>query len=310
MLKFQWIKRRREMYSFSQLLAFFMFYAVVGWCTEVIYKTTNTGEFVNRGFLNGPICPIYGAGATIVIVCLTPLQDNLLLLFAGSVILTSALEYITGLILEKIFHQKWWDYSGEHFNIKGYVCLKFSLAWGLACVFVMKVIQPLVLLVYDKTPDTLRDVIFIIFYGLLVADLGITVAALAQISLQLKLANDLDRALNHVSERIGVPLSNRTLKGMEDIEEGREKLAGFHEKASARVKTIEERYSTFVEKSKKKYGEKFSGTERLSFVHRRLEKAFPALDLKRITHESMSAKLAKVKSKLEEIREDIRSRRN
>lgn len=282
-----------------------MFYAVVGWCTEVIYKTTCTGKFVNRGFLNGPLCPIYGVGATIVIVCLTPLQDNLLLLYAGSVVLTSALEYVTGLVLEKLFHQKWWDYTDEHFNIQGYICLKFSLAWGLACVFVMKIIQPLVLLVFDKTPETLKTILFCVFYGLMLADMIITVAALAKVSLQLKLANDLDRVLNRVAVTIGVPLSNGTLKGMEEIEESKEKFAEFREKASARTKALEEKYNIYVENAKQKYGEHFNGTERLSFVHKRLEKAYPTLDFKRIAHESMSDKLTRIKTKLDEFTDNI-----
>lgn len=294
-----------NMFTFYHILAFFMFYAVVGWCTEVIYKTTCTGKFVNRGFLNGPLCPIYGVGATVVILILTPLENNLLILYAGSVILTSALEFVTGLVLEKIFHQKWWDYTEDHFNIMGYVCLKFSLLWGVGCVVVIKVIQPLVLLVYDKTPEIVRTVIFAVFYGLLLADLIITVAALAKVGLQLKIANDLDRMLNKVAEIIGVPLSNGTIKGMEEIEENKEKFAELQEKASARVDALEEKYNGFVAKAKTKYGEKFDGTEPLSFVHKRLQKAFPNLDFSRIGDDSISKQLEKLKTKLEEFTENI-----
>ena len=279
------------MYTFAHLLAFFMFYAVVGWCTEVIYKTTCTGHFVNRGFLNGPLCPIYGVGATIVILCLTPLQDNLLVLYVGSVVLTSVLEFVTGLVLEKIFHQKWWDYTEDKFNIMGYVCLRFSLLWGVACVMVMKVIQPLVLLVFDKTPGTLKNIIFIVFYSLMAADMVITVAALAKVGLQLKLANDLDHMLNKIAEAVGTRLSRGTIKGMEEITEGKEKL--------------EAKYDAFVDKAKTKYGETFSGTERLSFVHKRLEKAYPSLDFNRINKASLSEKINDIKKAFEEFTENI-----
>ena len=102
------------------------------------------GNFVNRGFLNGPYCPIYGCGVVIVVAALTPLKDNLLILFAGSFLLTSILEYITGFILEKVFHNKWWDYSNKPFNLHGYICLKFSIYWGLACTFIMDVIHPII----------------------------------------------------------------------------------------------------------------------------------------------------------------------
>lgn len=114
----------------------FFLYAFLGWCTEVSYAALVTGTFVNRGFLNGPVCPVYGFGAVIVLNCLTPLADNLLLLFLGSVALTSALEWFTGFVLEKLFHQRWWDYSDEPFNLSGYVCLRFSIAWALpACLW-------------------------------------------------------------------------------------------------------------------------------------------------------------------------------
>lgn len=240
------------MYTFRHLLAFFMFYAVGGWCIEVIYKTTCTGKFVNRGFLNGPLCPIYGVGVTIVILCLTPLSDNLLLLYAGSVLLTSALEFITGFVMEKIFHQKWWDYSKEHFNLMGYICLRFSLLWGIACVFVMKIIQPLVLLVFSKTPELLKTIVFICFYSLMLADLIITVAALARVQMRLRLANDLDRFLNNVAEAFGTRLSNSTIKGMKELQEKKEQLGELKDKAEAHIEDIRERAELHIEEFKER----------------------------------------------------------
>ena len=105
-----------------RLLWIFFIYAFLGWCTEVSYAALVTGTFVNRGFLNGPVCPIYGFGVVIVLTCLTPLAGSLPLLFLGSVVLTSALEWLTGFALEKLFHQRWWDYSDEPFNLSGYIC--------------------------------------------------------------------------------------------------------------------------------------------------------------------------------------------
>ena len=115
--------------NFYELVWIFIIYAFIGWCTEVSYAALDRGIFVNRGFLNGPYCPIYGCGVVIVVAALTPLKDNLLILFAGSFLLTSILEYITGFILEKVFHNKWWDYSNKPFNLHGYICLKFSIYW-------------------------------------------------------------------------------------------------------------------------------------------------------------------------------------
>ena len=115
-----------------EVLWIFIIYAFIGWCSEVSYAAMDRGIFVNRGFLNGPYCPIYGIGVLTVIVILTPLKRNLLLLYVGSFFLTSILEFLTGFILEKVFHNKWWDYSNKPCNIMGYVCLKFSIFWGFA----------------------------------------------------------------------------------------------------------------------------------------------------------------------------------
>ena len=130
--------------NFYELVCIFIIYAFIGWCTEVAYAALNTGKFVNRGFLNGPYCPIYGCGVVVVVACLTPLKDNIVVLFIGSFLLTTIIEFLTGLVLEKIFHNKWWDYSDLPFNIKGYICLKFSIYWGIACTFVMKIVHPII----------------------------------------------------------------------------------------------------------------------------------------------------------------------
>ena len=101
-------------FSLYQILAFFLIYSCLGWCLEVIYAAVSTGQLVNRGFLNGPVCPIYGFGMVIVLFTLSPLADNLLLLYLGGVILPSVLELVGGWALYKLYHTRWWDYSDFH----------------------------------------------------------------------------------------------------------------------------------------------------------------------------------------------------
>lgn len=125
-----------------EVVSLFFIYAFIGWCVEVIYVGLDEGHFVNRGFLSGPYCPIYGFGVLFVVCLLSPIKNNLLLLFIGSMFLTTLLEYLTGLVLEKIFKQKWWDYSDVPFNIQGYVCPKFAVFWGLGCMFVVRILHP------------------------------------------------------------------------------------------------------------------------------------------------------------------------
>lgn len=189
--------------NFYELLWIFIIYAFIGWCTEVGYAALNTGKFVNRGFLNGPYCPIYGCGVVIVVAVLTPLKENLIILFIGSFLLTSVLEFITGFLLEKVFHNKWWDYSDLPFNIKGYVCLKFSIYWGLACTFIMDIMHPIIYKFITIIPRILGIVLISVFMGVFVVDVIITVATILKFNQRLKAMDDIAKRIHNISDEIG-----------------------------------------------------------------------------------------------------------
>lgn len=131
-------------YAISLLFIYFFLYAVIGWVCEVVYCSIPEKKFVNRGFLNGPYCPIYGVGALIIITFLMPYVSDPILVFFIGVILTSTLEYVTSWGMEKLFHAKWWDYSEHKFNINGRVCLLNSFLFGIMCLVLMYVVHPLV----------------------------------------------------------------------------------------------------------------------------------------------------------------------
>lgn len=189
--------------NFYELLWIFIIYAFAGWCTEVGYAALNTGKFVNRGFLNGPYCPIYGCGIVIVVGVLTPLKENLIILFIGSFLLTSLLEFITGFLLEKVFHNKWWDYSELPFNIKGYVCLKFSIYWGLACTFIMSILHPIIYKFITVIPHILGIVLISVFMGVFAVDVVITVSTILKFNKRLKAMDDIARRIHAISDEIG-----------------------------------------------------------------------------------------------------------
>ena len=197
------------------LLWFFFVYAFLGWCAEVGYAATKTGKFVNRGFLNGPWCPVYGFGVVIVLGCLDPLSGNLPLLFLGSVALTSALEWLTGFVLEKLFHQRWWDYSDEPFNLTGYICLRFSLMWGFACLFVVKLLHPTVVLAVDLLPRPLGWVLLAGLCAALGVDLAATVSAIAQLNRRLVLLDELAGRIRDASDGLGEDLADKVLDAAE-----------------------------------------------------------------------------------------------
>lgn len=194
-----------------QLIWIFIIYAFLGWCMEVSFAALVTGKFVNRGFLNGPVCPIYGFGVVIVLSCLEPLRGSLPLLFLGSVLLTSALEWLTGFVLEKIFHQRWWDYSDEPFNLGGYICLRFSIAWGLACLFVVKILHPTVLLFIRVVPHTLGLALLGVFGAVMAVDLAATVRTIARINRDLGQIDELAAKIKDASNEFGENLADKVL---------------------------------------------------------------------------------------------------
>ena len=189
--------------NFYELVWIFIIYAFIGWCTEVSYAALDRGIFVNRGFLNGPYCPIYGCGVVIVVAVLTPLKDNLLILFIGSFLLTSILEYITGYLLEKVFHNQWWDYSDKPFNIHGYVCLKFSIYWGLACTFIMDVLHPIIYKGITLMPHIVGMILICIIMTVFFVDCGITVATILKFNKRLKVMDEMAERIHKLSDEIG-----------------------------------------------------------------------------------------------------------
>lgn len=208
--------------NFYELVWIFIIYAFIGWCTEVSYATLDTGKFVNRGFLNGPYCPIYGCGVVIVVAILTPLKESLLVLFIGSVVLTTVLEYITGFLLEKVFHNKWWDYSDKPFNVKGYICLKFSIYWGLACTFIMDVIHPIIYGIITWIPYTAGVIILSIFMCVFIVDCCITVSTILKFNKRLKAMDEMAAAIHKLSDEIGENIYENVTGVLEKSEEFQE----------------------------------------------------------------------------------------
>lgn len=198
--------------SFYDAVRAFLIYAFLGWCTEVAYAAFIQGKFVNRGFLNGPVCPIYGFGAVMVIALLYPLKGDVFITFLCSVVITSVLEYLTGYALDKIFSDKWWDYSDCRFNLNGYICLKFSIAWGVVCLFDVYVIHPAVIAVLTVIPKPVTLVFVFVLYGVLISDAVLTVTETVKIKKYFKKADALEKKIRSLSDAIGQEIADGVLK--------------------------------------------------------------------------------------------------
>ncbi len=260
--------------NFYELVWIFIIYAFIGWCTEVSYAALDTGKFVNRGFLNGPYCPIYGCGVVIVVTVLTPLKENLLLLFVGSVVLTTTLEFITGYVLEKVFHNKWWDYSDTPFNVKGYICLKFSILWGLACTFVMKIVHPAIYKIITWIPFWVGVVLLVVLMGIFVTDCCITVSTILKFNRHLKLMDELAASIHRLSDEIGENIYENVSDIMEKSEQFQENHAELIDKITETTETTRARIldaheekqrqlAELREKYEKLFAEKHKGFHRL-----------------------------------------------
>ena len=130
------------MEKFLSYFCIFFIYSIIGWITESTYVSIKEKKIVNRGFLIGPYCPIYGCGALVIITYLEQYKDNIITVFFLAVIVCSILEYLTSYILEKIFKARWWDYSNEKFNLNGRICGKNALLFGLGGVIVIYLVHP------------------------------------------------------------------------------------------------------------------------------------------------------------------------
>ena len=207
------------------ILLYFFVYGFLGWCTEVGFAAFKTHHFVNRGFLNGPICPIYGVGVTAVITVLTPYKSDVIVLYILSVVLVTVLEGLTGWAMDKIFHNKWWDYSDMPLNIGGYVCLLFSIVWGFACLFIIYFIQPLVHDLLAFIP-TIVGIILIIILGItLIADLYVTASTIFKFNRRLAAMEKIAAEMHEISEQIGQGIFEKTIRAMDRQEASKEKLA-------------------------------------------------------------------------------------
>ena len=184
-------------YALLHTIFFFFVYAFLGWCVEVAYAAITTRELVNRGFLNGPICPIYGCGMTVMIAVLgrftMPSSDmawyqNVLVAFFGGMVITTLVELVGGYILYKMFHTRWWDYSMYRFNLGGFICPQFSLLWGLGSVLLMVVVHPLLSKPSAAIPTLVLIWLDVIFGGLFLADLIVSAIQAVGFSKQLTLA--------------------------------------------------------------------------------------------------------------------------
>ena len=169
----------------SKYIIYFMIYSFIGWIMEVFCKYITEKKFVNRGFLLGPICPIYGCGVTLIILLIRTNQSDIISVFLKSILICSALEYFTSLIMEKIFKARWWDYSERKFNINGRICLETMLPFGILGTAVLCFIHPHVINLVKCFTSSTRIIIAIILLIVFIIDNIISFNVMSKIKVQI-----------------------------------------------------------------------------------------------------------------------------
>ena len=262
----------------------FFLYGCIGWCVEVVYAAVKEHKLVNRGFLCGPICPIYGFGMVGLVysVQLIPLPDSgsmsAVSIFFIGMVLTTAIELVGGWVLYKLYHIRWWDYSKMKYNLGGYICPQFSLLWGLGSVLMIKVVHPLLARGSNPMPFRVMLILDIVLLIIFVVDVIVSTAAAIGLNKYLSEIDELRARLRVTSDKLTTVLGTgaMTVDTVLDEQklqlalaklEGRENTAELRAEATARVAELRE---------------KLAAVDRHPLSTRRLLRAFP--DMKSLNY--------------------------
>ena len=197
-------------YWVNIILLFFIF-GFAGWCMEVTLKYIQYHRFINRGFLTGPLCPIYGCGAvliTVVVGNLASVESGLVMTFALSFVICGAVEYLTSLVLEKIFHARWWDYSQKPMNLHGRIWIGNLILFGLAGIGIIHILNPLLYRAFGSVALRTRGIVAGVLLAILIADFVISYFVLKLV----KVGVDSSEADNteEISREVRQLLTNRS----------------------------------------------------------------------------------------------------
>lgn len=188
---------------------YFFLYAFLGWCMEVVYAAVQKRKLVNRGLLNGMLCPVYGFSMVFLLVFFQGLKGSPFFLFLACITVTSVFEWVTGMLLEKILGQRCWDYSGYRDHIGTYICLRFSVVWAVAASVVLEFIHPLAESLFHSLPVLLGRILEAALLALLAVDALATGAALGRMKLENSQLKEIARGLRRASRALDNAITRR-----------------------------------------------------------------------------------------------------
>lgn len=194
-------------YSGYEILWLFFVYSFLGWILETVSAAIKQKRFVNRGLINAPFCVIYGIGAGIITVFFQELTG--FWLFASSVIVATVLEWTAGHLIERLYHERWWDYSGRRYHLDGYICVEASLLWGVLALVMMYWGNPLLVHLFGLLPDLPGMIVLLALLVLLGLDTAATLIIMQGRSKRMEQWEAVDQWLTGVSSRLGREIYTR-----------------------------------------------------------------------------------------------------
>lgn len=269
-------------FSLYEMCLLFIVWSFIGWAIEVCAHALKMGEYSNRGFLSMPICPIYGFGVLIITILLHPFMDIPILMFICSSLICTAFELFVGVTMKMIFHNVWWDYSDEHFNFKGYICLKTSILWGMGCLIVEYCAEPQIEWLVDSIPTTAGTVFIGVMGVLIIIDCSNSVAAVYKLNLRLKEISEISEKMYNSSQKLGKALADTALTA---VDKGSEAAAAIYvkrmegeEKAAELRNDIKENITDMKDETVEKLRARYDALVTFSDKNvERMIKAFPSM---------------------------------
>lgn len=211
----EWLNGFTYPYNFHQWLALFYIYAFFGWVYECLFVSVQKRKWVNRGFMVGPMLPLYGSGAVVMLFVALPFRENLFLVYIAGCIGATILEYITGVLMEKLFKVRYWDYSDKKFNFQGHIYLGATLLWGFFTVAMVWIVNPPIANLILQIDDGVLEGIVFVISMIAIADFTYSFkAALDLKALLLRLETskkDMERLYQRLEDLITQSNENRTL---------------------------------------------------------------------------------------------------
>ena len=237
----------------------FIVYSACGWIIEEVYCSILEKKIVNRGFLIGPLCPIYGFGGLGITLVLMGINKYPILVFISAVLLSGILEYFTSYILEKMFHARWWDYSERRFNLNGRICVRTLIPFGLFGLAVIYILTPLIFKCMNSIPNSIVNVIAILIFITFVIDTIISMKVVSKVTQKIKKVktgktkDNTDEISELVtSELQKTKLGKRLLDAFPDLTAVKEKIKEAAEKGKAVAKGAVEKSKVAVKNSANK----------------------------------------------------------